>query len=114
MDKAGTVKKARGLYILAGALIALALMGAAAVVYGYQRLTKLTKEVSVLHNEIASTTSALSGDIAETNTNLTSDLANQVKNVTAVSNQVNTLQKLQHIDPQLLAKYSKVYFLNEN
>lgn len=38
-------------------------------------------------------------------------LANQFQ---SVANTVGTLDKLSKTDPQLLAKYSKVYFLNEN
>jgi LAS superfamily LD-carboxypeptidase LdcB len=38
-------------------------------------------------------------------------LASQVENITGA---VGTLEKLKKIDPQLLQKYSKVYFLNEN
>jgi len=38
-------------------------------------------------------------------------LANKVSEVTGA---VSTIERLSHVDPELLQKYSKVYFLNEN
>ncbi len=55
------------------------------------------------------------------NTNLTTTLEEEkdknvslAKQFTTVKKTVGTLQKLSETDPQLLQKYSKVYFLNEN
>lgn len=84
-----------------------------------------------LVREMASTTTSLSYRITDAenkNTELMARLTN-VENlfinqqnksaqldeqIGKVNNTVNTLDKLSKTDPQLLAKYSKVYFLNEN
>lgn len=95
------------LILLAGAVGALAW-------YGYHELAALKGQVAELAGELASTTVALEGDIAKTNSALESSLASQQSTVAGVSSQVATLEKLQSLDPQLLAKYSKTYFLNEN
>ena len=108
------------------------------LVYGFFRIASLTKNVGFLTTELASTTAALSRSTNELSRNL-ADLRSQtvglsntlsstqqnvesVKNqvggveqtIGSISGQVNTLQKLSQTDPELLKKYSKVYFLNEN
>ena len=108
------------------------------LVYGFFRIASLTKNVGFLTTELASTTIALSRNTNELSQNL-ADLRSQtvglsntlsstqqnvesVKNqvggveqtIGSISGQVNTLQKLSQTDPELLKKYSKVYFLNEN
>lgn len=108
------------------------------LVYGFFRIFSLTKNVGFLTTELASTTAALSRSANELSQNLT-DLRSQtigisntlsstqqnvesVKNqvggveqtIGSISGQVDTLQKLSQTDPELLKKYSKVYFLNEN
>lgn len=84
-----------------------------------------------LLQEIASTTRSMSFRITDAenkNTELMARLSNvenlfinqQTKSaqldeqIGKVNNTVNTLDRLSKTDPQLLAKYSKVYFLNEN
>lgn len=76
---------------------------------------------------VSSTTADLSSNIAKTHDSLTSalneekqssaalaqQLGNYQQQVSTVSSTVNTLQKLSQTDPQLLQKYSKVFFLNE-
>ncbi|MDR3558697.1 MAG: M15 family metallopeptidase [Candidatus Pacebacteria bacterium] len=92
------------------------------------KIDKLSANLASLQTDLSSTTSQLQSDIATSHSSLSSalteeqqsvgSLASQVGNyqnqVSTVSSTVSTLQKLQSIDPQLLEKYSKVYFLNEN
>ena len=109
-----------------------------AVGYEFVQISTLKKNVGILTVELASTTSALSQNTFQLSQNFT-DLRNQTlglsdtlsstqQNIDAVKNQVGgvqqsigsitgtvgNLQKLSQIDPQLLKKYSKVYFMNEN
>ena len=103
--------------------------------YGYNRFQSLTKETSLLNNRmdelsnhlailedtLASTSASLEGAIAKTHETLASEINQEKENVQNISSQVGnisgtvtTLQKLSKTDPELLNKYSKVYFLNEN
>ncbi len=106
--------------------------------YAFFRISSLTENVGVLTTELASTTAVLSRNTNELSQNLidlrsqtiglSNTLSNTQQNVESVKNQVggveqtigsitgqvNTLQKLSQTDPELLKKYSKVYFLNEN
>lgn len=99
-------------FVLLGAALA------AASWYGYRELERLTERVAALEGALASTTVALTADIAKANAalsaSLSSSLAAQGAHVADVAASVSTLEKLQQLDPELLAKYSKVYFLNEN
>ena len=61
-------------------------------------------------NDLASTTVALEASRAQYN-NTVSDLSQQVSET---QTKIGTLEKLSQTDPELLKKYSKVYFLNEN
>lgn len=117
------------------ALIILAVVLIADAAYGLARMNALSSRVDLLADNIA----ILSGDLASTTHNLQGVidqnkalLANQIsatqQNVSVALNQlgsfqnqvgsisgtVSTLQKLAQTDPELLKKYSKVYFLNEN
>jgi LAS superfamily LD-carboxypeptidase LdcB len=93
---------------------------------GYRAVTA-QKELEATQSQLASTSAAYT--IATTGlaqatddvTNLAAALEQERKKnddyasqVGQLSNTVDTLTKLTTIDPQLLAKYSKVYFLNEN
>jgi len=104
---------------------------AGVVFYGDYRQGQLKKEIVLQNEKVASTTVAFSGAIkslqdqitgivAQNNllsstvqdqVSQTSDLLDQVEQVndTAVA-----LDKLSKVDPQLLQKYSKIFFLNEN
>jgi len=108
-------------WIIAPVLVLVFASGVAAAWYGYTEFEKLSQKVAVLEQQstelagqFASTTSELQLDIAETSTTLSASLQKQGESVASVTNTVSTLEKLQKLDPQLLAKYSKVYFLNEN
>jgi LAS superfamily LD-carboxypeptidase LdcB len=102
-----------------------------AIVYGYIQILSLQKQVKSLSDELAFTNSALSQKFSDLNLK-TSDISNTLsstqQNIDAVKNQVGgveqvvgsisgtvgTLQKLAEVDPEILKKYSKVYFMNEN
>ena len=116
----------------------LTLIVAGLFVYAYVRIFSLNEEVVRLNSELASTTSALAGDIvvlqgqtkehADALTVLGADVRSTAQNVVNVQSQlggveqtvgtisgtVNTLEKLSRTDPELLQKYSKVFFLNEH
>lgn len=106
--------------------------------YEFVQISTLTKNVGSLSAQLASTTIELSQntqELSQSITNLRTEsiglsntLSNAQQNIDAVTSQVNgvkqnigsisgavgTLQKLAQIDPELLKKYSKVFFLNEN
>ncbi len=90
--------------------------------YGYTRLNTLSEQVVQLDSELASTTALLQGNIAEATSSLATTLQQERQNVQAqlggVQDQVGSLngtltdlQKLSKTDPELLAKYSKIFFL---
>ncbi len=112
---------------IAGFIFTIAFLGAACW-YGYGRLTTLSVQVaqldSKLDTQIASTTAYLQNNIAEATSSLGNALQQETSNVReqigGVKNQVGSitgvvtdLQKLSKIDPELLAKYSKVFFLSD-
>lgn len=105
------------------------------LIYAFARISSLTNHANYLTTELASTTAALSRNTTALSAELTglrsqtlgisdslSQNINAVKNqvggveqtVGSISGTVGTLQKLSQIDPELLKKYSKVYFMNEN
>jgi LAS superfamily LD-carboxypeptidase LdcB len=120
------IKKFLQRITLSEELITVGFVGLVAVIvaasaYGYVRLTALSDRVAALTAELASTTVALSNNISEATTSLGNALAQQQNQLGGVQNQVGTiggtvttLEKLSTTDPQLLAKYSKIFFLNEN
>jgi len=114
-------------------IIALLLVGA--IVYGYiriaslsSRITSLASSTSALAQAFTSTTNDLKNAIAQNNSSLSAALSAEQQNVGNIQQQLGgfqsqvgnlsgtltTLQKLAKTDPELLKKYSKVYFLNEN
>jgi len=92
------------------------------------RIDSLASSTLALANSLASTTSTLHAYIDQTHAMLANQLNAEQQNVGQIQqqlggfqNQVGTLsgtltnlQKLAQTDPELLKKYSKVYFLNEN
>ena len=66
----------------------------------------LETQLATLQNDLATTTSALEGEKAKT-----SSFADQLSGLATT---VGTLDKLSKTDRELLKKYSKIYFLNEN
>lgn len=115
-----------------------AVSGLAALVYGYVRIQELTQSVQHLTSELASTTNTLSvrddafkNDLAmldakaiglgtslattEQELRATQSNVNDVRTqVGGVATTVITLEKLTKMDPELLQKYSRVFFLNEH
>lgn len=124
-------------WVLIVSIVTIVIMG----IYGHNRFKKisennivisqnidhLSQEIISLQTKLASTTSDLSVSIKQNHVNLSNALDKEIKNVGnieqklgsyqkevgSVSNTVTTLQKLSKTDPQLLQKYSKVFFLNE-
>jgi LAS superfamily LD-carboxypeptidase LdcB len=92
------------------------------------RLNGLSESITTLQSELASTSADLKTTIERTHTTLSSAINAEQQNVGAIKQQlggfqnqvgnlsgtVSSIQKLSQIDPELLKKYSKVYFLNEN
>ena len=75
----------------------------------YRQINRLSGDVSTLQTDLSSTTLALQDMITKYRVDLASGIMEAKQNVG-----VTTLQKLSKTDPQLLEKYSKVFFLNEN
>jgi len=107
----------------------------AALVYQFVRTSQMASEIAALTDTMGAATAELTADlhslrttVTQTNTTLIAALNNQQQNVGNIQQQlgsvqsqvgnvtgtVSTLQKLSQTDPELLKKYSKVYFLNEN
>lgn len=103
----------------------------AGMVYGYMQIRSLQKQVKVLSDELTFTNTALSQKFSDLNlktSDISNTLSNTQQNIDAVKNQVGgveqavgsisgtvgTLKKLAEVDPEILKKYSKVYFMNEN
>ncbi len=106
--------------------------------YGFVRISSLNKNIGLLQTELASTTALLSQnttllaqsitDLRSQTVGLSNTLTSAQQNIDAVKTQVGgveqtvgtisgtvgNLQKLSMTDPELLKKYSKVFFLNEN
>ena len=118
-------------------LVVCILLGGTLVYYGIQisilrgDVDSLTRDLSFTQNLLSSSTQFLSKNFTDLNkqtAGLSDTLASARKNIDAVrsqvggveqsvgsiSNTVGNLQKLAEVDPQLLKKYSKVYFTNEN
>ncbi len=104
---------------------------AAVVFYGDYRQAQLKGQLSEQTGKLASTTVALNiatkglqdqiNNIVAQNNLLNNTVQTQINQTSALVDRVSqvndtaaTLDKLSKIDPQLLQKYSKVYFLNEN
>lgn len=117
--------------------VILALIGGV-LLYNQLQIASLKKDIASLSQELLLTQSTLSSstqvlsknyiDLNKQTVGLSDTLSNTKKNIEAVrsqvggveqfvgsiSNTVGNLQKLSQIDPQLLKKYSKVYFLSDN
>ena len=109
--------------IIAGAIYAYMRMGTMS-----EQITTLSTDMASLAANIASTTTELESAINQNHTNLSKALSAERQNVGSIQKQLggfqnqvgdlsgtlNTLQKLSKTDHELLKKYSKAYFLNEN
>jgi D-alanyl-D-alanine carboxypeptidase len=86
------------------------------------------KEITMLRNDLSTTTAALQFSINQSNSVLADSLNALKQNTGTIQQQIGgvesqvgnlsgsltILQKLALTDPELLKKYSKIYFLNEN
>ncbi|MEK9178142.1 MAG: D-alanyl-D-alanine carboxypeptidase family protein, partial [Patescibacteria group bacterium] len=75
--------------------------------------TMISSTTAELKGNIEQTQSSLSDTLKQNSATIEQQLGNYQQQVSTVSGTVNTLQKLSKTDPQLLQKYSKVFFLNE-
>jgi LAS superfamily LD-carboxypeptidase LdcB len=86
--------------------------------YGYTRITTLSHQVSDLSTELAQTADLLQARIADATTTLGQAIEKEQqsvnKQVRSITGTVSTLEKLSQTDPELLAKYSKIFFLSEH
>jgi len=96
--------------------------------YGYDSFMRLSTRTNSLETQLASTTELLMTNIEQTNTTLADALEQERQKAVAlearlgtfqqevgsISGTVTTLEKLSKTDPELLQKYSRVFFLNEH
>lgn len=116
-------------YVLA--MFALLVVTVGVIAYGGYRYYNLHYELVSTQARFASSTAMFKEQVAnlgstiselgQANNRLSQDLENErqrvdnlAREVSKVTGTVGTLDKLSKIDPELLQKYSKVYFLNEN
>lgn len=105
----------------------LAIVLLAAAIYGAIQNSKLNAENQALEMHVGELESSLQlfsdslSTLRQENATLTVELAaaqkqagTYRKQVRKYSDQIDTLEKLTQTDPELLKKYSKVFFLNEN
>ncbi len=104
--------------VIALLVLSSALVGALG--YGGYRYVELNRELATTTSELASTTEGYFS-LVETSRSLQEALrAEQERNgtfasqITQISSTVGTLDKLAKTDKELLAKYSKIYFLSEH
>ncbi len=93
-----------------------------------EKFSLLNSRVGLLEGNLASTTAKLQNDITQTHSDLSSAIDDEKKNVGDIearlgtyqqevgdiTGTITTLEKLSKTDPELLQKYSKVFFLNEH
>lgn len=100
--------------VLAAGFLGVAAIVGAASWYGYTRIVSLSEQVTELTAGLASTTALLQ----DATTSLSDAFAHERQivesQVGAINGTVMDLQKLSAIDSELLAKYSKVFFLSDN
>ena len=94
---------------------------AAASWYGYYRYDLLQKDFTYGKKNAEETIKSLEGRLASTTAEkedilvlLKARAADFQNEIDFIKEKVSTMEKLQNTDPELLQKYSKVYFLNEN
>jgi D-alanyl-D-alanine carboxypeptidase len=101
------------------------------VTYQFTKINSLEKQIRLLSVDVASTTAMVTintnqlaeklSDLRTQTAGLSNTLSSAQENINAVKTQVGgveqtvgTLNKLAQVDAELLKKYSKVYFMNEN
>ncbi len=92
------------------------------------KIAKLDTKINSLDVRLASTTESLQSLLEKKTETIANTISNQQQNINTInqklggfenrvgniSGTLNNLQKLSETDPELLKKYSKAYFLNEN
>jgi LAS superfamily LD-carboxypeptidase LdcB len=88
------------------------------------RISDISIQILTLENRVSSTTAELKDTIARTQSaleeqqsdvgSISKKLTTYRKEVGSITGTVQTLEKLSKTDPELLQKYSKVFFLNEH
>lgn len=117
------------------AIIVIALIIIAGIWYGLDRASKfsaqvgqLSEQLLALESRLSSTTTQIQEDVTKNYVALSQVLAQEQQSVGTIKEQLGaykdqvgslsgtltTLQKLSKTDPELLQKYSKVFFLNEH
>jgi D-alanyl-D-alanine carboxypeptidase len=132
MDNINKFKKPTNINLVFGFIITISIIIIVIIWYGLSNFKNTASEISnlsskiiVLENKLASTTEDLNTNIQKSNATLSDTLKQNVGNIEqklgaysqevgSYTDTVTTLQKLSKTDPQLLVKYSKVFFLNEN
>jgi len=103
-----------------GFIIILALLGVGAwygnlkITAAHTQLNDLSIKVITLETVLASQIGEFKENLSKTNSELQNKLTTYRKQVGNISDTVDTLEKLSKTDPELLQKYSKVFFLNEH
>ncbi len=111
--------------LVAAGFIGLTALIIVASAYSYIRIASLSSRVTELSEQLASTTALLTNNISNATTSLSNAFQQENQNIQnqlggvqdqvgAIGGVVTDLKKLSDTDPQLLAKYSKIFFLNEN
>lgn len=105
---------------VAVALTLLLVMLGAATWYGYNRIAFLSSHIASLEEQFASTTALFEqteetlSDVQAERDSLQRQLGDFEGEVNELTLSLSDLEKLSKTDPELLQKYSKVYFLNEH
>ena len=118
-------KMIKGLFIAIGVLFLVLIFEFIRIQSLNSDIKSLSQKVSLLETNLSSTTDEIKGSVAKTqetfanaiNQNVGSieqKLGSYRQEVSSVYSTVNTLQKLSKTDPELLKKYSKVFFLSDN
>jgi LAS superfamily LD-carboxypeptidase LdcB len=129
-------KRSLLLYLAPAGIVFVVLAGGLA--YEFRQIAALQTEVGSLGNALSTTNQILAAntnqlsqkvtDLSTQTTGISSTLSTTQQNIDAVKNQVGgveqtvgtisgtvgNLQKLAAVDPEILKKYSKIYFTNEN
>ncbi len=114
--------------IFSGAIGYLTWEGNNRLVLVNERIDLISSNLAFLEGNLASSTTELKQSISQTHIDLSSALETEKRNVGEIENllgtykqeneqisgTINTLEKLSKTDPELLQKYSKVFFLNEH
>jgi len=130
-DHAPAGRLPRSLLFVVAFLLAIALMLAWRAVLVERNLASIIRDVAETRSMLASTTVALEAEIMAQQqllvqlsdmlynsqkaiTDIAEELQDYGRDVGKLSGSVRDLEKLTTTDPQLLQKYSRVYFLNEH